>query len=87
MKTGRELAGGVAAALISGACRAESFDAQVETLVRPLANGLSNIVFYKVDLLGQDFPLIVLWLALAAVLLIAFANVIDIVLRNLFGTS
>jgi AGCS family alanine or glycine:cation symporter len=51
--------------LASGAC-AETFDQQVEGLVRPLANGLAAIVFYKVDLFGQPFPLIVLWLAVAA---------------------
>ena len=78
MKKGRELAGGVAAALISSGSRAESFDAQVENLVRPLANGLSNIVFYKVDLLGQDFPLIVLWLALAAMFFTCYLGFINI---------
>ena len=53
--------------LLSSLAGAASFDQQVEGLVRPLANGLANIVFYKVGLFGQPFPLIVLWLAIAAV--------------------
>ena len=36
-------------------------------MVRPLANVLSNIVFYKVMLFGQPFPMIVLWLAIALI--------------------
>lgn len=36
-------------------------------MVRPLANVLSSIVFYKVMLFGQPFPMIVLWLAIALI--------------------
>ncbi|MFK7831367.1 MAG: alanine/glycine:cation symporter family protein [Congregibacter sp.] len=43
-----------------------SFDQQVEALVGPFASGLSKIVFYPLDILGQPVPLIVLWLAGAA---------------------
>ena len=41
--------------LIFGAASAgaESFDQQVESVVRPLANGLAAVVFYRVDLFGQ----------------------------------
>ena len=67
-----------------------SFDQQVEALVRPLANGLSNIVFFKVPLFGQDFPLIVLWLAIAALfftLYLGFINVrgFGLALRHIRG--
>ena len=55
-----------------------TFDQQVEALVRPLANGLSNIVFYKVPILGQDFPLIVLWLAVAALFFTFYMGFINI---------
>ena len=57
---------------------AETFDERVEALVRPLSNGLSSIVFYKIDLFGQGFPLIVLWLALAAVFFTVYMGFINI---------
>ncbi|MEP1472909.1 MAG: alanine/glycine:cation symporter family protein [Halieaceae bacterium] len=57
---------------------AATFDQQVEGLIRPLANGLANVVFYKVDLLGQPFPLIVLWLAVAAVFFTFYMGFINI---------
>jgi AGCS family alanine or glycine:cation symporter len=57
---------------------AETFDERVEALVRPLANGLSSIVFYKIDLFGQAFPLIVLWLAVAAVFFTVYMGFINI---------
>ncbi|MEP1595576.1 MAG: alanine/glycine:cation symporter family protein [Halieaceae bacterium] len=50
----------------------------MEGLIRPLANGLANVVFYKVDLLGQPFPLIVLWLAVAAVFFTFYMGFINI---------
>ncbi|MDG1814438.1 MAG: alanine/glycine:cation symporter family protein [Porticoccaceae bacterium] len=43
-----------------------STDTQIEALVRPLAQGLSDLVFYPIQLFDQDFPLILLWLAIAA---------------------
>src|SRR5210317_1188881 len=69
---------------------AETFDERVEALVRPLANGLSNIVFYKIDLFGHGFPLIVLWLASAAVfftLYLGFVNIrgFGLALRHVRG--
>lgn len=55
-----------------------SLDQQVEALVRPVADTLSHVVFYPVELFGHGFPLIVLWLASAAVfftLYLGFVNV------------
>ena len=57
---------------------AATFDQQVEALIRPLANGLADVVFYKVDLFGQAFPLIVLWLAVAAVFFTFYMGFINI---------
>ena len=57
---------------------AESFDAQVEALVRPWATGLSNIIFYKIDLFGQGFPVIVLWLAVAAIFFTVYMGFLNI---------
>lgn len=78
MVTGKALAFGAIVALYSLGVSAESFDQQVEALVRPLANGLSDIIFYKVMLLGQPFPLIVLWLAVAAVFFTLYLGFINI---------
>jgi AGCS family alanine or glycine:cation symporter len=62
---------------------AESFDAKVEALVQPWASMLSNIIFFKINLLGQGIPLIVLWLAVAALFFtfyLGFLNVRGFVL-------
>ena len=74
----RALVPGAMAVLFSGTALAESFDQQVEGLVRPLANGLADVVFYKLPLFGQDFPLIVLWLASAAVFFTLYLGFINI---------
>ena len=79
MQRGRALA---AAILLSinwpARVMADSFDQQVEALVRPLANALSSVVFYRVDLFGQPFPLIVLWLAIAALFFTFYLGFINI---------
>ena len=69
---------GVVVALLSAGVSAETFDQQVEALVRPLANGLAEIIFYKVALFGQPFPLIVLWLAVAAMFFTVYLGFINI---------
>jgi alanine or glycine:cation symporter, AGCS family len=66
------------AMLVCTGARAQGFDQQVETLVRPLANTLASIIFYKIDLFGQPFPLIVLWLALAALFFTLYMGFINI---------
>jgi alanine or glycine:cation symporter, AGCS family len=62
----------------SCAAHAETFDQQVEALVRPLANALSSFVFFKVDIFGEPFPLIVLWLAVAALFFTLYMGFINI---------
>ena len=39
-----------------------SIDQQIDQLVQPLSSALSNFIFYKIPILGNDFPIIVLWL-------------------------
>ncbi len=68
----------LALVLASPAVFAESFDAQVEAWVRPWADALSSVVFFKVQILGQPFPLIVLWLAVAAVFFTLYLGFINI---------
>ena len=84
------LAGAMALLLWSTCAAAQGIDQQVEALVRPLANGLSSIVFYKILLFGQPFPVIVLWLASAAVfftLYLGFVNIrgFGLALRHVRG--
>jgi AGCS family alanine or glycine:cation symporter len=64
--------------LSANAAVAESFDQQVEALIRPLSNALASVVFYKIDLFGQDFPLIVLWLAVAALFFTFYMGFLNI---------
>ena len=47
--------------------RSDGIDAQIDAVIRPLADGLSSAVFYKVPFLGSEVPLVVLWLIAAAV--------------------
>lgn len=64
---------------VSAAAGAQGeFDQQVEAFLRPLADGLSNIVFYKVPIFGEPFPLIVLWLAVAATFFTFYLGFINI---------
>jgi AGCS family alanine or glycine:cation symporter len=78
MVWGRVLLGCMATMLLATGAMADSFDQQVEALVRPLANGLSDIIFFKVALFGQPFPLIVLWLAIAALFFTFYMGFINI---------
>ena len=69
---------GAVIALFCADAIAASLDEQVEALVRPLANALADLVFYRVDLFGQGFPLIVLWLAIAALFFTFYLGFINI---------
>ncbi|MDX1735648.1 MAG: alanine/glycine:cation symporter family protein [Halioglobus sp.] len=60
------------------ATHAAGFDQQVEALVRPLANALSAFVFFKIELFGQQVPLIVLWLAVAATFFTFYMGFVNI---------
>jgi AGCS family alanine or glycine:cation symporter len=68
----------VALCSFAAAAHAQGIDQQVESLVRPLANALSAFVFYKVPLFGEPFPLIVLWLAVAALFFTLYMGFINI---------
>ncbi|MEE2665610.1 MAG: alanine/glycine:cation symporter family protein [Myxococcota bacterium] len=45
----------------------DGIDARIDAALRPLADALSSAVFYKVPIFGSELPLVVLWLAAAAV--------------------
>jgi AGCS family alanine or glycine:cation symporter len=55
-----------------------SLDQQIDQLIKPLAEGLSDIVFYQISIFGQGFPLIVLWLVTAAVFFTGYLGFINI---------
>jgi AGCS family alanine or glycine:cation symporter len=78
MKLAVKNAAGLCLLLASHRTLAESFDASVEALIRPWANALSSLIFYKIDLFGQGFPLIVLWLAIAAVFFTLYLGFLNI---------
>ncbi|MAT95331.1 MAG: alanine glycine permease [Halioglobus sp.] len=63
---------------VASAARAQGIDQRVEALVRPLADALSSVVFFEISLFGQPFPLIVLWLALAALFFTLYLGFINI---------
>ncbi|MCB1690337.1 MAG: alanine:cation symporter family protein [Halioglobus sp.] len=78
LQSGRTLSAAIAALLFSVSASAETLDQQVEALVQPLTNALSSVVFYEINLLGQPFPLIVLWLAAAALFFTLYMGFINI---------
>ncbi|MCP4499245.1 MAG: alanine:cation symporter family protein [Deltaproteobacteria bacterium] len=43
-----------------------SFDQRIEQVFGPIAKGLSDFIFFKVTLLGGEWPLVVVWLLLGA---------------------
>lgn len=53
-------------------------DQWVEAWFGPIAKGFSNLVFYAVPIAGRDVPLIVLWLAVAAVFFTFYLRFINI---------
>lgn len=55
-----------------------SLDQQIDQLIKPIAQSLSDIVFYQISVFGQGFPLIVLWLVTAAVFFTAYLGFINI---------
>jgi alanine or glycine:cation symporter, AGCS family len=78
LHSGRRLLAAIVMLLLSVSIRADTFDQQVERLVRPLTDILSSVVFYEINLLGQPFPLIVLWLATAALFFTFYMGFINI---------
>ncbi|MEM7019176.1 MAG: alanine glycine permease, partial [Pseudomonadota bacterium] len=55
-----------------------NIDEQVNAIVGPLANFVSNVIFFKVPLMGADLPLVVIWLVAAAVFFTLYFGFINI---------
>ena len=64
--------------LFSQKAAAVGFDRAVENLVRPLANNLSQFVFYEITVLGAQMPWIVLWLASAGLFFTFYLGFINV---------
>ena len=54
------------------------FDAWVNGLVAPLADGLSRVIFFEVPVLGAQLPLVVLWLVVGAVWFTVYFRFINV---------
>lgn len=57
---------------------AQSLDQLVEAAVQPLTAALSSFVFFKIELFGQQTPLIVIWLVAAALFFTLYLGFINI---------
>ena len=55
-----------------------SLDQQIDQLLKPLTESLSDIVFYQINIFGQNFPLIVLWLVAAAIFFTGYLGFINV---------
>ena len=66
--------------LISGSLSAQelTIDQQIDNLLKPVANLFTSIIFFSVELGGVQFPLIVLWLIIAAVIFTVYFGFINI---------
>jgi len=64
-------------ALASFSCHA-SIDQDINQMLQPLSAAFSNFVFYKIDLFGHGIPIIVMWLAAAALFFTVYLGFINI---------
>ncbi|GMN11319.1 alanine/glycine:cation symporter family protein [Croceitalea sp. MTPC9] len=55
-----------------------SLDSLIDSALRPLADGLDNIIFYPIKILNYDVPIIVLWLIIAASFFTFYFNFLNI---------
>lgn len=73
--------GGIASAILLALCVIPShagIDSSIEAAVSPLAETLSNFVFYKISFFGAQAPLIVLWLVCAALFFTLYLGFINL---------
>ncbi len=55
-----------------------SIDQDINQMLQPLSAAFSNFVFYKIDLFGHGIPIIVMWLAAAALFFTVYLGFINI---------
>ncbi|MCX4025853.1 alanine:cation symporter family protein [Endozoicomonas sp. SM1973] len=64
--------------LVSNNSHADSIDTAVNNFLEPISNALSTIVFFSIPILGADVPLIVIWLACAAIFFTCYLKFINL---------
>lgn len=57
---------------------AKGIDQTINDTLRPIADALGDFIFFEVRLFGYDFPLIVMWLAFAAVFFTLYFRFLNI---------
>lgn len=67
-----------ALAQAAGPAQTAGLDQAINSIVAPLANGLSSVIFFSVELGGAKVPLIVLWLVCAAAFFTVYLGFINI---------
>ena len=61
-------AAAMAALMAASSARAEGMDQAISDIVGPIVNPIVSTIFYSVPVAGTQFPLIVGWLIIAAVI-------------------
>lgn len=64
--------------LVSNYSCANDLDSSVNNWLAPIADTLSSIIFFKISFFGTDIPLIVIWLAFAAVFFTCYLKFINL---------
>ncbi len=68
----------LAAGLGASAGAAASIDQTLDGVVTPVADTLSAIVFFSVEVLGAQVPLVVVWLVVAAIFFTVYFNFLNV---------
>ena len=71
-----------AALMAAGSARAEGMDQAISDIVGPIVNPIVSTIFYSVPVAGTQFPLIVGWLIIAAVVFTLYFGFVQF---RLFG--
>lgn len=56
----------------------DGLDAQINQAMQPVADAISNFIFYKITVAGAELPLIVLWLLTAAAFFTVYFNFLSL---------
>ena len=56
---------------------AQGFDERINAALRPIADGLSDFIFFSLPIFGTDVPLIIVWLIGAAVFFTVYFNFLN----------
>ena len=70
----------------------KDIDKQIDSFVKPVTDALESFIFFKIEVLGAQVPLVVIWLVVAALFFTIYFRFINIrafkvALRLVFGKS